>query len=300
MRLSALVFGLAGFVLGLGAAIAWPLVASQPAAGPKAPAAAFAPPALKAEVPAYRGLDANLYMQISAEYRACCYQTYAFAQARLRERFAETRSQPGKKAIVLDLDETVFDNAGYQAMMLRSNLAFDLRLWDLWEERHADGVGLIPGAREFLLEADRLGVTPFYISNRSAKFAAQARSILLRFGLPLKEESQLKFATTTSDKTARRKEVTDQYQVLLYLGDNLRDFDDRFRSKIDLGRTGRPLPPEELKEAVAARYAEVESTRGKFGTEWIILPNPAYGEWNKVLGQGERDLDLLVPAKSNK
>ncbi len=47
----------------------------------------------------------------------------------------------------------------------------------------------------------------------------------------------------------------------------------------------------------------MDQTREKWGKEWIILPNPAYGEWMKPLGLGKRDLDRLVgepPAKDKK
>src|SRR5262245_45897134 len=114
------------------------------------PLTAQAPAPFKPEVPALRGLDANLFMQTAAEYRACCYQAYNLATARLKE-FHEASKGKGKKlAVVLDLDETVLDNAGFQAMLLRSGLTFDLRLWEMWEQKGTDQLGLIPGAREFI------------------------------------------------------------------------------------------------------------------------------------------------------
>ena len=39
-----------------------------------------APTPYPAEVPANRGLDATLYMQTAAEYRASCFQTYKWAR----------------------------------------------------------------------------------------------------------------------------------------------------------------------------------------------------------------------------
>src|SRR3954466_13712198 len=88
------------------------------------PAAPQAPVAIKLEDPPHRGLDASLYMQTAAEYRACCYQAYHLAALRLRN--AAAARKPGEKlAVVMDLDETVLDNAGFQAMQLRSLIAFD-------------------------------------------------------------------------------------------------------------------------------------------------------------------------------
>ena len=71
-------------------------------------------------------------MQSAAEYRACCYQASNLALFRLKE--AVAKKPEGKLAVVADLDETILDNAGFQAMQLRSNLAYDQRLWEIWEE----------------------------------------------------------------------------------------------------------------------------------------------------------------------
>ena len=37
----------------------------------------------------------------------------------------------------------------------------------------------------------------------------------------------------------------------------------------------------------------VDERRAMFGTTWVILPNPAYGEWTKPLGRGVKDAELL-------
>jgi len=108
------------------------------------------------------------------------------------------------------------------------------------------------------------------------------------------DDRNLKLSTTTSDKTARRKEVqeTDGYNVLLFVGDNLRDFDERFKSP--------SLNPQssaaDLNNAIAKRKDQVDETKANWGTQWIVLPNPAYGEWTKPLGRGEKDIERLASA----
>lgn len=257
------------------------------AQGPTAPAP------FKAEDPAHRGLDANLYMQTSAEYRACCLQAYNLALLRLKEAVAARAER--KLAVVMDLDETVFDNAGFQAMQLRSNLAYDQRLWDLWEKENADQIGLIPGAGEFIAEAGKLDVAVVYLSNRNEKYRDSAKKALTRLGIPAKAESLLLLSSETSDKTARRREVEKDYSVALYVGDNLRDFDEAFRCrKLD------KKTPEELEAAIRERKETTDKHRDAWGKKWIILPNPAYGEWMKPLGQGRSDLDRLVPMAAGK
>lgn len=276
------------FAMGLGYS-AVSLVTAQGPSTPQAPAA------FKSEEPAYRGLDANLFMQTAAEYRACCYQAFNLAGTRLKEAHSELKDKEAKLAVVLDLDETSIDNAGFQAMQLRSNLAYDSRLWDIWEEKQGDMVGLIPGAKDFILEAGKLGVTPVYISNRSDKFREQTKELLKRLGIPIQHEAQLKLATNTSDKTERRKETERDFNVLLYVGDNLRDFDEKFRC-----RKLETRAAQELDQAIRERKDKVDESRAEWGKKWIILPNTAYGEWMKPLGSGKADLDRLVPPAPEK
>jgi 5'-nucleotidase (lipoprotein e(P4) family) len=246
-----------------------------------------APQSYKAADPPNRNLDASLYMETAAEYRAACYQAYNFATERLKK----VAGQPGKFAVITDLDETVIDNSGFMAMQLRSGLGYDQRLWDDWEQNHPDKLALVPGAKEFIHEADNQHVAVFYISNRNERFRAQTKYALgSLLGMPIGEEF-LKLRTGPSDKTARFNEVTASgYTVLLYLGDNLRDFDDTLKF--------RPLVNDtdpELDAAIKDRKAAIDKDRLKMGVEWIILPNPVYGEWlQAALSRGRRDLDRLV------
>src|SRR5205085_8329262 len=77
------------------------------------------PAAYRAEEPANRSLDSTLYVQIAAEYRASCYQAYALATARLGRMVQDAAAQPEqqkKRAVIMDLDETVLDNSHFQGM----------------------------------------------------------------------------------------------------------------------------------------------------------------------------------------
>jgi 5'-nucleotidase (lipoprotein e(P4) family) len=255
-----------------------------------------APPALKAESPAGRGLDAALYVQTAAEYRACCLQAYNLAACRLREGVERTKNAAKKPAVILDLDETVLDNSGFEALLVRSGIVYDQRLWDLWEEESPKQVALVPGAGDFIHEAERLGVTVVYVSNRSHRKPTAAT--LERLGVPAKKDEFLKLKADKADpgdKTGRFKEVEDQFEVLLYVGDNLRDFDDHFRFTLDDGKDGRTTDPAKLDAAIQERKEKVDKVREKWGSKWIILPNPQYGEWTAPLGLGVKDQDRLVP-----
>lgn len=165
------------------------------------------PPPLKREDPENRALDANLYVQTSAEYRACCLQAYNIASSRLREEVGKLpKEQVKPPAVVMDLDETVFDNRVFQSMQLRSGNAYDQNVWDRWEENGAAQVRLVPGAKGFIQEARKLGIAVIYISNRKDCFRKQAKDALALLDIPITNEDHLKLAASTNDKTERRKE----------------------------------------------------------------------------------------------
>lgn len=280
----------------LGSAIAVRSAAAQVAVPAPAPATANPKspgviPLFRPEEPPGRSLDANLFVQTSAEYRACCLQAYNLARLRLAAAVSASTEPPGRLAVVLDLDETVIDNGAFQSMMIRSRLAYDQRLWDIWEAEHWDKWELVPGAKEFILEARAAGVTVIYISNRNARFHEQTRQGLERLGLPLADHAHLKLASDTSNKTARRAEAERAYRVILHVGDNLRDFDEAFR----VSPLAADADPTAITTAIRDRKELVDRHAKDWGDSWIVIPNPMYGEWMKPLDRGLRDIDVLVP-----
>ena len=253
------------------------------------PVAADAPKAFAREEPIYRSLDANLAVQTSAEYRACCLQAYNLATCRLNEKLAGDPKFPNRPAVILDLDETVFDNSGFQAVMARSGLTFDQRLFDWWEDSQGAEVELVPGALDFIQAAKAKKVEICYITNR--RNHTKTMDVLVRLGLEVPAD-QLKVNTEkkSSNKQKRRDEVAEKFTVVMLVGDNLRDFDEVFK-----------FPDPELMvpaaKSIPARAEAVDKNKAKFGVDWIILPNPMYGEWMKPFGHGTADLDFLRPVR---
>ena len=150
-------------------------------------------------------------------------------------------------------------------------------------EQTGDGeVGVIPGAVEFISKLRELGVEQVYITNRNDKARKQTMSALKRHGIDV-PDNQLLCADekTGSNKTSRRETISSQFDILLFVGDNLRDFDEAFRYDKSSGIDGRKKV--------------VDDSASKFGFDWIILPNPAYGEWNKAFANTDRDKNLLMP-----
>lgn len=256
----------------------WPAALLAAAACASAPARDAAPPGL-AEPPL---LQSVLWVQTSAEYRALAEQAFAVAGTTLDRALADSTwtaavEQTGDfaglpAAVIVDVDETTLDNSPFEARLVRSGESFDPADWAAWVEEAA--APPVPGALEFAREADRRGVTIFYVTNRDAPYEAATRRNLERAGFPLPTDRDVLLLRGerpewTSDKTSRRAHVAADHRVLLVIGDDLNDF--------VLAR----LPLEE-RDALVRRHAE------RWGERWIVLPNPMYGSWESAaVGPGE-------------
>lgn len=245
--------------------------------------------------PQERTLDANLYMQTAAEYRACCLQTYGWMTERLRTKLASLPNGGLPPAVVMDLDETVLDNAGFQSFLDRERLAYSEALWETWEKDYPEETRLVPGAKAFIEAAEGMGVTVVYISNRLTRHKAAAIRALTHNGLRVDNiEERLLLRENASDKTARRQEAEKKVRVLFLVGDNLRDFSEEFV-------TPKTQTDAEREQAIQARMGQVDKRRYRWGTDWFILPNPIYGEWQKLLGDNPRarlrPTTMRVPGK---
>ena len=293
--------GAIGLVIGMAIA-SGRLLQADPPASPQVPSAGDGPPKAVetyfSTVPADRGLDSNLFVQTSAEYRACCYQAFRQASGALDEGIRARKPGDRPPAVVLDLDETVFDNAGFQAMLVRSGLTYDRRLWRDWQRNLAGRLALVPGARDFIRRAKAAGVAVAYVGNTRDEHREGVKAALAGFEIPVEADDLLLLRVEgvpdPDDKTARRASVTSRYDVLVLVGDNLRDFDDAFAFK---PAPNLKTPPEDLDAAILARKRAVDDRRDEFGRRFILLPNPVYGEWMKPLNRGEHDEDRLVTPK---
>lgn len=248
-----------------------PLAAEQPVP-PKPPVFATA-----------ARLGADVYVQTAAEYRACCLQIYQCADLRLQTLLATLRPRPAKPALVMDLDETVLDNSAFESFLHRHKLDYSDPLWEMYERDYPDEVALVPGALAFIRSAEKQGVAVVYLSNRTEQYRASTVKALVRLGLTADDPGDrllLKEKKGTSDKSARRERAAARYNVLLYFGDNLRDFSDTFaapkvaRTEGEMGHL----------TAIRRRLQQVDEAACHWGIDWFVLPNPIYGEWEKLLG----------------
>ncbi len=233
-------------------------------------------------------LQANLYMQNSAEFRAACLQTYNWAEAMLRLKARAAKADrvrtPGAQrlAIIMDLDETVLDNGSFQTYLDRERRAYSEADWQRYEQTPGD-VRLIAGAKEFIAAAEAMDVDVVYISNRWAKngrFTIEALRMLGINTANIESRLLLREEGATSNKTERRAKVAETRKVLMLIGDNLRDLSEEFvapsiKDQNDLV---------EVRAGIALRARVVDKNAEKWGSEWIILPNPIYGEYDKLKG----------------
>lgn len=233
-------------------------------------------------------VNASVWVQNAAEYRASALQTYTAARRQLDAALAdrtwagaeeeknEDTTQP--PAVILDLDETTLDNSAYEARAIRRNITYDKALWRVWVDESA--ARAVPGAAEFLAYAQSRGVTPFYVTNRDFDPEhAGTRRNLERLGFPLTADTLLMRGTRPewkSDKSGRRAFIASTHRVLLVIGDDLNDFTNA------------------REKSQAERDAIMERTASWWGTRWFMLPNPMYGSWESAAtGGGETPCEQL-------
>jgi 5'-nucleotidase (lipoprotein e(P4) family) len=204
-----------------------------------------------------------IYQQRAAEYKALCYQAFNLAQLKLD---AYTASTGKPKAIVSDIDETLLDNSAYAVHQAVRGKDYQLESWYTWTNlAKADTV---PGAPSFMQYAAAKGVEVFYITNRDARERAATLRNLQRFRFPNADEAHLLTREGSSSKEARRQKVGETHEIVLLLGDNLADFSSLFDKKDQ-----------------STRANNVTVSKADFGSRFIIIPNPNYGDWEGSIYQ---------------
>jgi 5'-nucleotidase (lipoprotein e(P4) family) len=223
-------------------------------------------------------LLATLWTQRSVEYKATALTVFELAKIRLDQALADKSwtAAPGEQkgdfanlppAVILDVDETLVDNSLYQVWMLKNNQTFSTKTWN--EFCAAQVSRAIPGAVEFTKYADSKGVKIFYITNRGVETEKDTRENMEKLGFPMGGNvdtflMQNKQKEWGSAKSSRRAVVAKDYRVLLNIGDNFGDFDDRYRG------------------SEADRLKAFQDDMAYWGKQWLMLPNPTYGSFDSA------------------
>jgi 5'-nucleotidase (lipoprotein e(P4) family) len=205
-----------------------------------------------------------LWYQRSAEMRAMYYQSFYLAKLALDKKLADDKSAD-KKAVVFDLDETVLDNSPYEAMMIQKGVDHSNKLWREWTKMAV--AKATPGVVDFINYAKSKGVTAFYVSNREIGDWDVTINNLQKNNLPFADTIHVLLrASASNDKTPRYDKIAGNYKILLTFGDNLRDFKEIFGNrKVNYG------------------FNMADSLKDQYGVNFIMLPNPMYGDWEKAI-----------------
>ena len=210
---------------------------------------------------------AIVWTQTSGEMRALSYQAFNLARMMLDRDLRMRNRNRLRRAIIVDIDETILDNSRYQATLLKNRESHSSQRFTDWVNR-AEATAL-PGAVEFLRYATSRGVRVFYISNRREAEKAGTAVNLKKLGFPEVNDQTLLVRSDpqTSSKEPRRQSVARKHRIVLLMGDNLNDFAEIFdRSK-----------------TVPDRFAATDQNKDKFGVTFIVLPNAMYGDWESAI-----------------
>ncbi len=245
-------------------------------------------------------LDAVTWQQASGEYAAVTLGIYAAATAAL-DALGEAAGPAARgRAIVLDVDETVLDNAPYQGQLVLDEGVYQSDTWDRWIARRA--AQATPGAVAFIQAAQSSGFHVVLITNRSCRprdgladpcpqradtlanlqavgLDTDSITLMLRGDRPpepcrrLLSESERAAGVWSSVKTSRRECVRIGHDIVMLFGDQLGDFLEVADGETAKG--GRDI---------------VEENSAHWGRDWFMLPNPTYGDWKPRSPEEKRAL----------
>ncbi len=244
---------------------------------------------------ANNSFNSTLWTQTSAEYAANSLQIFNTAARNLSLVLQQTNKSAALEqtrefaqlppAVIMDIDETVLDNSSYQAKQIIANKSWDPVSWDNWIKRQQ--ATAVPGAVKFIQLLKHKNIKVLFVTNRACK---------VRIDLPAKcpqkldtiknlEKVGIKNVTTTdvllkndidkngnpfnwgSEKKSRRQYLAKKYHIIMLFGDNLGDF---------LAGVIKDITP-------AQRLKLLQKYQTRWGLQWYILSNPAYGSWLNIL-----------------
>lgn len=260
---------------------------------------------------AHNYLHALLFQATSAEYIALCTQCYLLARHSVVERLSQKTFR--NPAVVLDLDETIFDNSAYQAWQIKAGTNFNEKTsWRDW--CNAGQAGAVPGAIEFVRFIVGMQVTPIFITSRENVTRQATVGNLVKFGLLTQSEQEVEErdgnkvenalatrlfmkgmppinvpgpaggqAYDLGNKFAQRifcEQVRD-FEIILSIGDNLADYAEYYGRVTDV--SGASLPGKH--PAPLSRRGSVLQDARLFGRDFVLIPNATYGGWLRAFEQ---------------
>jgi len=202
--------------------------------------------------------DHSMYWQkMSAEYYALCIQAYNMAKLKIDKVLVTSSKEP--LAIIADIDETVLNNLPYNEMLIETGESFSQKTWSEWVNNQE--ATPIPGALDFFNYVEDQDIEIIYLSNRRVENYEPTKANLISAGFPFDDQTIMLLRDKDGNKESRRKQLSG-YNVVLLLGDNLSDFNERF-----------------YKKSNESRIEGVNSLQQMFADQYILFPNLIYGTW---------------------
>lgn len=231
-------------------------------------------------------LNGLLWVQTSAEYRVRAAATYRDAWDHVRGLLDDIKAgksvpsamieQSGQNvnnlplAVVVDLDETVFDNSPMSGKLVKTRTGYATSTWDDWVA--LEQADFIVGADEFINNSRGAGLEVFFVTNRTE--SEEAHTIVDLKPIVVTDDQILASKETgtgeakpwESEKGPRRTYLAKTHWVIAMVGDDLADFIPGIR-----------------KMSPADRVTEAMKHVHFLNRQWFLLPNPLYGSWETVL-----------------
>lgn len=203
------------------------------------------------------------WQQNSGEVNALRYQAYNSAMNYVDKLITEKTTKP--YAVTLDIDETIIDNSPHAGYEIKHSDPYSNENFNKWIQR-ADAKA-IPGAKEFTDYAKSKGIEVFYVSNRKEDIHLDATiKNMKKLGFVNSDKEHILLKTNDSDKAPRWNKIEEKYNLAIYCGDNLGDFSNGYYNKSN-----------------EERNKIVKKQSKYFGSKYIILPNPVYGDFENAI-----------------
>lgn len=205
-----------------------------------------------------------LWFQRAAENRALYYQAFNWAKMIVKDKMKHVALEQ-LPAVVFDIDETLLDNSPFESECIKKSKGYTKEFWLNWTSM--ENANALPGTVDFIKFLDSLGVEVIYISNRLEEELDVTMENMEKIGFPSVKKENFLLKSDESSKEERRLLIQGKYNVILYVGDNLADYKKIF----------------EACDSETSRSELVDQHKSELGTEFILLPNPMYGDWEKEL-----------------
>ncbi|WP_299493808.1 5'-nucleotidase, lipoprotein e(P4) family [uncultured Shewanella sp.] len=217
-------------------------------------------------------ISAVAWKQTAAEYKALYYQAFNMAKMQVDLALAKQQANDKPLAVISDLDDTLLNASNYWGYMIEHNKAFfDDPIWDEWVP--TNHYTATPGALDFVKYCQSKGVDVFYVSNRDQGDSTYQYAVgnLIHLGFPFVDKQHLIVQRDASNKEPAQQKIMQDYNVVVFLGDNLNDFQRKYYS-----------------QNVDERTRLMEEDKALFGSKFILMPNPTDGHWIRaIFGESE-------------